>query len=77
MQDKSRKTLFGSGGDDTSKSSIGNTIKLLQDKPHEPKTKNYVDLEWSLVYVEEDGVLLLVFAKSPRKSKLEMGKTFT
>ena len=39
--------------------------------------KNYIDVEWSLVYAEEDGFLLLVLAKYPGKSKRELGKTFT
>ena len=43
----------------------------------EQKLKNYVDLECSLVYVEEDGILLLIFPKSKGKGKLELGKTFT
>ena len=34
-------------------------------------------LEWSLVYSEENGVLLLIFAKSEGKGKLEQGKMFT
>ena len=29
------------------------------------------------MYVEEDGVLLLIFAKTEGKDKLQLGKTFT
>ena len=29
------------------------------------------------MYVEEDGVLLLIFAKYEGKDKLQLGKTFT
>ena len=47
---------------------------LLEDKSLELKLKNYLNLEWNLVYVEEDGVLLLIFAKSESKRKLELGK---
>ena len=39
--------------------------------------KDYLDLEWSLFYVEEHDVLLLIFAKSEDKGKLESDKTFT
>ena len=39
--------------------------------------KNYVKLEWILVYSEENGVSLLIFAKSKGKGKLESGKMFT
>ena len=77
LEDKFRRKLYESGGDGTSKSSVGNPMKLLENKPMEPKVKNYVDLEWSLLYVEEDGVLLLIFVKSEGKGKLELGKTFT
>ena len=34
-------------------------------------------MEWSLAYSEENGVLLLIFAKSEGKGKLEKGKMFT
>ena len=50
---------------------------LLEDKSTEHKLKNYSNLEWSLVYIEDDGVLLLTFATSEGKGKLELGKTFT
>ena len=33
--------------------------------------------EWSLAYSEENGVLLLIMAKSEGKGKLEQGKMFT
>ena len=62
LMDKSRRTLFESGGDGISKSSTCNTNRLVEEKV-EQKIKNYVDLEWSLMYVDEDGILLLIFAK--------------
>ena len=77
LQDKSRRTLFESSGDGTSKSSFGISMKQLKENLVESRMKNYVDLEWSLVYVEEDGVLLLIFAKFEGKGKLVLGKTFT
>ena len=77
----SRRTLFKDGGDGTSKSSVGNTeskqIMLLEDKSSEHKLKSYSNLQWSIVYIEEDGVLLLIFATSEGKGKLELAKTFT
>ena len=81
LKEKSRRTLFESGGDGTSKSSVGNTkskqVLLPEEKVNQPRLKNYTALEWSLVYVEEDGVLLLIFSKSEGKGKLQLGKTFT
>ena len=50
---------------------------LLEDKSTEHKLKNYSNLERSLVYVEEDRALFLIFATSEGKGKLELGKTFT
>ena len=47
-----------------------------EEKATEVKYKNHPDLEWCLSYVEEDGVLLLITAKSKGKGKLELGKTF-
>ena len=80
LKEKSRRSLFESGGDGTSKSSVGNTknkqIMLVEDKSTEHKLKNYSHVEWSLTYIEEDGVLLLIFATSEGKGKLELGKTF-
>ena len=77
MKEASRRMLIESGGDGTSKSSIGNTIKTLADKPAEPLLKNYLYLEWTLIYAEEEGDLLLVFAKSEGQGKLQVGQTFT
>ena len=37
---------------------------LPKDKSTKHKFKNCLNLEWSLVYIEQDGVLLLIFAKS-------------
>ena len=45
LQDKSCRMLFKSGGDRMSKSSVGNTSKMLENKPVELKVKNYVNLE--------------------------------
>ena len=53
---------------------IGNT---KGEKSVEQKIKNYLSLEWSFSYVEEDGTLLLIFAKTKGKRKLELSKTFT
>ena len=50
---------------------------LLKDNSTEHKLKNYSNLERSLVYVEEDRALFLIFATSEGKGKLELGKTFT
>ena len=78
VPDKSRRTLFESTGDGTSKSSVGHPqAKIVESIPTDPKVKNYPKLEWSLVYSEENGVLLLIFAKSEGKGKLEQGKMFT
>ena len=77
LNDKSRRTLFESGGDGTSTSFVGNTIKTLVDKPAKPRFKNYLDLEWTLIYTKEEGDLLLIFAKSEGEDKLQVGKTFT
>ena len=64
-----------------SKSSVGNTkrkqIMHLEEKTNETRIKHYLSLEWSLVYVEADGTLLLIFVKSEGKGKLELDKTFT
>ena len=76
MPDKSRRTLFKSRGDGTSKSSVGNPMKMVESMPIDPKVKNYVKLEWSLVYSEEDGVLLRVVGKSEGKHELQLGKMF-
>ena len=39
--------------------------------------KDYLDLEWSLFDVDEDDIVLIIFAKRKRKGKLESCKTFT
>ena len=77
IPNKSRRTLFESGGDGTSKSSVGNPMKMVEPMPMDLKVKNYVKLEWSLVYAEEDGVLLLIFAKSEGKGKMQLVKMLT
>ena len=66
LKDKERKSLFESGGEGTSKPLVGNT---KGEKSVEQKIKNYLSLEWSFVCVEEDGILLLIFAKTEGKSK--------
>ena len=52
----------------------GNQLWSLNSLEH--RHKNYSKLEWSLVYVEEDGVLLLIFATIEGKGKLQLGKSF-
>ena len=47
-----------------------------EEKTPEVKGKDYPELEWCLSYVEEDGVLLLITAKSDGQGKVEFGKTF-
>ena len=58
------------------KSSVGNTkgkkIMLPEEKRNEQKIKNYLSLEWILVYVKEDGTLLLIFAKTEGKGKSQV-----
>ena len=75
LKDKTKKSLFESGGDRMSKSSVGNTkrkqIMHLEEKTNETRIKHYLSLEWSFLYVEEDGTLL-IFAKSEGKGKLEL-----
>ena len=74
LKDKARKSLFESGGEGTLKPSIGNT---KGEKSVEQKIKNYLSLEWSFSYVEEDGTLLdLIFAKIESKRKIDLGKTY-
>ena len=51
--------------------------KNVESGGSDPKVKNFPKVEWSLVYSEENGVLLLIFAKSEGKGKLEQGKMFT
>ena len=74
-KEPSRRTLIESRGDGTFKSSVGNTVKTLADKPIEPHLNFHV--EWALIYTEEEGDLLLIFAKSEGEDKLQVGKTFT
>ena len=38
---------------------------------------NVLQGEWSLMYSKENGVLLLIFAKSEGKGKLQLSKMFT
>ena len=77
IPDKSCRTLFESGGDGTSKLLVGNPMKMVESVLIDPKVKNYVKLGWCLVYSEENGVLLLIFAKSEGKGKLQLSKMFT
>ena len=55
--------MIESGDDGTSK--IG-----------EPRLKSYSHVEWTLIYSEEEGDLLLILAKSEGEGKLQVGKTF-
>ena len=77
VKEPSRMTLIESGGDGTSKSSVGNTMKTLANKLIEPRLKSYLHFEWTLIYPQEEGGWLLVFAKSEGEGKLQVGKTFT
>ena len=49
-------------------------VKTIEGKT---KVKYFPKVEWSLAYSEENGVLLLIMAKSEGKGKLEQGKMFT
>ena len=70
--------MFESTGDGTSKSSVGQPqAKTLESGGSDPKVKYFPKVEWSLAYSEENGVLLLIFATSEGKGKLEKGKMFT
>ena len=69
------KTLFESGGDATSKSTIGTTTKTLGEKSEELRQKNYTNVDWTLIYDEEEGKLL-IRAKNEGEGKLQVGKTF-
>ena len=51
--------------------------KTLESGGSDPKVKYFPKVEWSLAYSEENGVLLLIFATSEGKGKLEKGKMFT
>ena len=59
----SRKTFIESGGDGTS-----NT--LGEKSSGEPRLKSYPHDEWTLIYTEDEGDLLLIFAKSKGEGKL-------
>ena len=80
MKDTSKKNLFDSTGEGGSKSSVATTKinkgSTQEEKTVEVKYKDYPELEWCLSYVEEDGVLLLITAKSDGEGKLQLGKTF-
>ena len=73
----SLKTFIESGGDGTSKSSIGNMTKTLDEKSGEPRLKSYSHVECTLIYAEEEGNLLLILARSRGDGKLQVGKTLT
>ena len=72
----SRRTFIESGGDGTSKSSVGTTMKTLGEKSGEPCQKSYTDVEWALTYSEEEVDLLLNLAMFEGEGKLQVGKTF-
>ena len=60
------------------KSSVGQPqVKKIEVGASDPKVKYFPKVEWSLAYSEENGVLLLIFATSKGKGKLEKGKMFT
>ena len=70
----SRKTFIECGGDGISKTSVSNTRKTLGDKSGEPRLKNYPHVEWTLIYIEGEGDLLLILAKSEGGDKFACGK---
>ena len=68
--------MFESVGDGTFKLSVGNTkgnqLWSLNSLQH--RHKKYSKFEWSLLYVEVDGVFLLIFAMIEGKVKVKLGK---
>ena len=76
VKGESRRTLIESGGDVTSKSTVGTTMKNFRDKSGEPRLKSSPLVEWALIYTEEEGDLLLILAKSEGEGKLQVGKKF-
>ena len=63
VPNKSWWTLFESTSDGTSKSSVGQPhAKTLESGGFDPKVKYFPKVEWSLVFSEENGGLLLIFA---------------
>ena len=69
------ENIFESGGDGTSKSYVGQPqVKTIEGKT---EVKYFPKVKWSLAYSKENGVLLLIMAKSEGKGKLEQGKMFT
>ena len=58
------------------KSNVGTTVKNMGEKSGEPRQKSYPDVDWTLIYDEEEGNLLLILAKSEGEGKLQVGKTF-
>ena len=52
-------------------------MKNLVEKSGEPRQKSHPDVEWRLIYNEEEGDLLLILAKFEGEGKVQVGKTFT
>ena len=57
-------------------SSVGTIIKTLGEKSEEPHQKSYPNVEWTLIYDEKEGKLLLILAKNDGEGRLQVGKTF-
>ena len=51
-------------------------MKTFTEKIGESLLKSYPNVEWTLIYSEEEGDLLLILAKSEGEGKLQVGKTF-
>ena len=48
----------------------------MGEKSGEPRQKSYPDVDWTLIYDEEEGNLLLILAKTEGEGSLQVGKTF-
>ena len=70
VKGESQRTVIESGGDDTSKSTVATTMKTFGDESGEPRLKSYPHVEWTLIYTEEEGNLLLVQAEFEVEGKL-------
>ena len=45
-------------------------MKMVESMPTNPKVKNYVKLEWSLVYSEENGIFTPNICKVRRETQV-------